>query len=61
MQLFFFFLIIDLYILFLAVITEVFIVISELAIFTKTPTKEARAEIETHPATVEAKISKSSV
>ena len=57
----FFFLIIDLYFLIPAVITEIYIVIAELAVPTGIPTKEARAEIETHPVTVEARISKCSV
>ena len=34
-----------------------FIVAAELAIPTGIPTKDAKAEIETHPVTVEAKIS----
>ena len=58
---FFFFLIIDLYFLIPAVITEIFIVIPEFAISTGIPTKETRTEVETHPVTVQAKISKCSV
>ena len=57
----FLFLIIDLYFLIPAVIKEIFIVIAELAILTGIPTKETRTEIETHPLTVEARISKCSV
>ena len=52
---FFFFLIIDLYSLIPAVITKISIVIAELAIPTGIPTKDATAEIETHPITVEAR------
>ena len=48
---FFIFLVIDLYFLIPAVITETFVVIAELAISTGIP-------IETHPVTVVAKISK---
>ena len=54
-------LIIDLYFLFAAVITDIFIVVAELTIPTGILTKEAKAEIETHPVIVEAKISKCSV
>ena len=43
------------------VIIQVFIVAAELAIPTGISTKEAKAEMETHPVTVEAKISKCSV
>ena len=57
----FFFLTIDLYCLILAVNTQIFILIEELAIPTGIPTKEAKLEIKTHPTTVEAKISKCSV
>ena len=39
---------------------EIYINIAELAVPTWIPTKEARAEIETHPVTVEARISKCS-
>ena len=42
-------------------ITEIFIVVAEIAIPTTIPAKEAKTEIETHPVTVEAKISKCSV
>ena len=55
---FFFFLIIDLYFLILAVILQIFIVAAEP---TETPTREAKAEMETHLETVEAEISKCSV
>ena len=58
---FFFFLIIDLHFLIPAVITEMFIAIAELATPTGIPTKDARAEIETYPVTVETKVSKCSV
>ena len=58
---FFFFLIIDLYFLIFAVVTEIFIFIAELAIPTGMPTKEGTEEIETHPVNVEAKISRCSV
>ena len=57
----FFFLIIDLSFLITAVITQIFIAAATLAIPTGIPTKEAKAEIETHAVTVEARISKSSV
>ena len=53
----FFFLIIELYFLIPVVILEICIVIAEIAIPTGIPTKKASAEIETHPVTVEAKIS----
>ena len=56
-----FLLIIDFYFLIPAVIAQNFIVISELAIPTGIPIKEAKTEIETHPVMVEAKISKCSV
>ena len=57
----FFFLIPYLYLLIPAVITKIFIAISELAIPTEIPTNKARAEIGTHPVTVEARISKFSI
>ena len=57
---FFFFLITDLYLL-VTVIMQIFIVTVELPIHTGIPTKEAKAEMETHPVTVKAKISKCSV
>ena len=40
---------------------EVFIVITELTTPAGIPTKEAKAEIETYPVTVQAKISKCSI
>ena len=40
---------------------EIVIVITEIAIPTGIPTKEARAEIEAHPVTVEERISKCSI
>ena len=49
---------IDLYFLIPAVSTLIFIGAAELAIATGIRTKEAKAEMETHPVTVEAKISK---
>ena len=58
---FFFILIIDLYFLIPAVITEMFFVNAELVVPTGITNKEARAEIETHLVTVESKISKCSV
>ena len=54
----FFFLIIELQFLIPSVITNIFIVFAELEIPTGIPTKEARAEIETHPVAVEARITK---
>ena len=59
--LFFFFLIIDLYFLVPAVITQIFNLIDELVIHTRIPTKEAKSEIETHPVIIETKIRKYSV
>ena len=50
---FLFFLIIDLYFLIPAVITQIFNPIVELAIPIGITTKEAKAEMETHPVTVE--------
>ena len=58
---FFFFLIIDLYFLIPAVIAQIFNPITELVIPIGIPTKEAKAEIETHPVIVEAKIRKCSI
>ena len=52
------FLIIDLYFLFPAVIAHIFNPITELIILMRMPTKEAKAAIEIHPVTVEAKIRK---
>ena len=54
---FFFFLIIGLYCLILAVITQIFNPIVELPIHIGMPTKEAKAEIETNPVIVEIVIS----
>ena len=54
---FLFFLIIDLYILIPAVVTQLFNAIVELAIPIGIPTKEAKAEMETHPVIVEITIS----
>ena len=55
------FLIIDLYFQILAVITQIITPIAELVIPTGIPTKEAKAEMETHPVPVETKISKCSI
>ena len=55
------FLIIYLYFLILAFISYVFLVIAKPAIPTDIPTKEGSSEMETHPLTIEAKISKWSV
>ena len=52
-MLFFFFLIINLYFLIHAVITQIFNPVVELAIPIGIPTKSAKAEIETHPVIVE--------
>ena len=57
---FVFFLIIDLYFLIPAVITQIFTVAAELAIPTGTPTNEASEEIEAQLVTVEVRISKCS-
>ena len=56
----FFFLIIDLYLLIPAVLAQTFNPIAELAVSIGIPTKEAKAEIEIHLVTAEAKIRKSS-
>ena len=56
----FFFLIIDLYLLIPAGLAQTFNPIAELAISIGIPTKEAKAEIEIHLVTAEAKIRKSS-
>ena len=53
--LFFFFLIIDLYLLILAVITQIFNPTAELLIPTRIPTKEGKSEMETHPVTPQTK------
>ena len=55
------FLIIDLYFLIPAAITQILHPIAELVISIGKPTKQAKAEIETHPLTVEIKISKCSI
>ena len=54
----FFFLIIDLYFLIPAVVTQIFSLIAELIIPIGIPAKEAKAEMETHPVTGVIKISK---
>ena len=54
----FFFLIIDLYFLIPAVISLTFNPIAELVILIGIPTKESKAEMETHPVIVEITISK---
>ena len=56
-----FFLIIELYFLIPAVITQIFNPIVELAVPIGILTKEAKAEMETHPALVEIAISESSM
>ena len=53
---FFFFLIIDLYFLILAAIAPIFNPMAELVIPKGILTKEVKAEMETHPVIVEAKI-----
>ena len=58
---FLFFLIIDLYLLILAVTTQNYNPIAELVIPIETLTKEATLEMETHPVTVEIKTSKCSL
>ena len=58
---FFFFLIIDLYSLLPAVTAKNFNPIPELVIPIVIPTKEAKAKIEIHPVTAEAKIRKCSI
>ena len=57
MLLFLFFLIIDLYFLIAAVITHIFNPTTELEIPIGISTKEAKAEMETHPVIVEIKMS----
>ena len=56
-----FFLIIYLYFLVPAVITQILNPIKELVISVKIPTKEAKTEMKTHPLTVDIKISKFSI
>ena len=58
---FFFFLIIDLYFLIPAVVTQIFNPIAELVIPIGIPTKEVKTEMETHPVTAEISISKCSM
>ena len=58
---FFFFLIIDLYFLIPAVVTQIFNPIAELVIPIRIPTKEVKTEMETHPVTAEISISKCSM
>ena len=55
-----FFLFFDLYFLILVVITQIFTPIAELVIPNEIPTKEAKAEMETHPVIAEITISKCS-
>ena len=55
---FYFFLIIDLYVLIPAVITQFYNPIAELEIPIGVATKEAKIEMETNPVTVEIKINK---
>ena len=54
---FFFFLIVDLCFLIGAVIAQIFNPIAELVIPIGIPTKEAKAEMETHPVIVETSVS----
>ena len=58
-MLLFFFSIIDLYFLIRAVVAHISNLIAELVIPTEVPSKEAKAEIEIHSVTVEAKLRKS--
>ena len=58
---FFFSLIIDLYFLVPAIVAQIFNLIAELVIPIGISTKEAKAEMETHPVTVETKIRKYSI
>ena len=60
-MLFFFFLIINLYYLIPAIITQIFNSTAELIILTGIPTKEAKAAMEMYPVTVEIKISDFSI
>ena len=55
-MLLFLFLILDLYLLIPAVIAQIFNAIVELVIPIGIPTKEEKAEMETHPVILEAKI-----
>ena len=58
---FFFSLIIDLYSLIPAVIAQILNPVAELVIPTRIPTKEEKAEMETHPVIVEPRIIKCSI
>ena len=60
-MLFFFFLIINLYYLIPAIITQIFNSTAELIILTGIPTKEAKAAMEMYPVTVEIKTSDFSI
>ena len=60
-MLFFFFWFIDLYFLIPAVVAQFFYSTVELVIPTGIPTKEEKAEMETHPVIGEAKICKCSI
>ena len=60
-MLLFLFIIIDLYFIIPAVITQIFNPIAELIIPIGIPTKESKAEMEMHPVTVQIKISKCSI
>ena len=55
---FMFFIIVDLYLLISEVFAQIFNPTAELAIPIGIPTKEAKSEMETQPATTEAKIGK---
>ena len=57
----FFFLIIDLYLFSSCNYAQIFNPTVELAIPTGIPTKEAKKEMETHPVTLEAKVSRCSI
>ena len=59
--LFFFFLIIDLFFLIPAVNAQIFNPIAESVIPIRVPIKEAKAEMETYPVIIEAKIRKCSI
>ena len=59
--LFFFFLIIGFYFLIAAVITQIFNPTAKLIITIGIPTKEGKAEMETHPVTAEPKVRKCSI
>ena len=58
---FFFFLINDLHFLIAAVIAQIFNAFAELTIPIGIPTKEAKAEMDIHPLTVETKINNCSI